>query len=349
MFQRVTLASIVLTALIGLLCASKIYAQTPASEPLNITTSPDVFDISANPGDTIKKTFRVRNNNTTLTTLKITLQKIIPDKNGNLILQDFKPQDDYAHWLTVSTATVSASPREWIDIPFTITLPKEAAFGYYWALLISNEPGQIQNGATAHISGAVAIPVLLTVQKEGLIFNARLTNETTTHGVYEYLPATFLTTIQNMSNVHIRPTGTIFITDFLGQEVAKLSFNKDAGSILPNGKRTYETAWDDSFITYDPKMEDGKILVDSKGKKEMQLHFHFDKVLSLRMGKYTATVLIVVSGDKKDISFQQTTTFFVFPWKIILGALIFFLLAGVGLWNISYSLVKKIKGIFKHE
>jgi len=333
-----------------LFIGSFVYSANAQTQPINITASPTLFDLSLKPGDTVTKSFRVRNNTTTSVPLSITLKKIIPDTGGQLIVQDFKNTDSYQSWLTVATATPTAAPQEWTTVQFTLNIPKDAAFGYYWAIVVA--PSSISGNLTtsgAHITGALAIPVLLAVQKEGITFGGKLLDFITDASFYEYLPTTFLTTLENNGNIHIRPTGDIFITDWTGKQVGFVKVNPDFGAILPNAKRTFATTWNDSFITRDPKIEDGKVMTDSKGHPEYAIHFHFDKVLSLRIGKYKASELVVISGDKKDISFERTLTFFVFPWKIVLGLLVVILLAALGLWNTIHTLWKHGRKVFRRQ
>ncbi|MGH7246081.1 MAG: hypothetical protein ACREGI_04050 [Candidatus Levyibacteriota bacterium] len=333
--------------LLALFLGSTHIALAQQSE-FNLSTTPHAFDLTSLPGQKISKTIKVRNNTDTSLSLSVTIKKLIPDRSGQILISDFTSSEDYQHWLTIDSSSISALPKEWVDVPFTITIPKDAAYGYYYAILLSaSQNQQAVNTPQAKLTGAIAIPVLLDVQKNGTSFSGKLTNFVTSSGFYEYLPVTFLTTFVNMGNVHIKPHGDIFITDWKGTQVASLPVNKDLGSILPNGTRVFATDWNDSFITKDPKIVDNKVATDKNGNPTYELHLHFDRVLHLRMGKYIAHALLVVSTDTKDISYEQTTTFWVFPWKIILGMLVFVLLAGIGLFNTLHSIWKHGKKLLK--
>lgn len=316
------------------------FSATYAQENLNLTASPSSFDLSMQTGTSRNEILRIHNNNDSALPIVISLKKIIPDTNGSLILEDFQPTDDYKNFITFDTTTVTAQPHEWTIIPFQIKIPQNAAFSYYWAIAIqtgTNTTEAIKPGTK--LTAAVAIPVLLRVERNGTIFNADFTDFRASSLFSEYLPTTFLSTIMNKSNVHIKPIGNIFIKDWFGNQIAVIPINKEAGNILPSAKRTFTSAWDDSFITEEPVIINGKTTIHTV--------FHFDKLLNLRMGKYTATALVVVSGDKKDLSYTLTTTFWVFPWKIIIGLFIVIFLAGVGLISTAKSLGQTVKKLLK--
>lgn len=333
--------------LFSFLLLTTIFHQTAFAQnaPFSLTTTPHVFDLTSTPGQTISKTIKVRNNTDTSLSLSVSVKKLIPDQTGQIVIADFSKAEDYSSWLTIDNASVSATPREWVDISFTIKIPSTASYGYYYAVLLSaNNKDQT---AQEKVTGAIAIPILLDVTKPGTNFTGVLTKFVADSGFYEFLPVTFSTTFQNKGNVHVKPHGNIFITDMAGKQVASLDVNKELGSILPNATRIFQTSWDDSFITNDPKIINDKVVTDSKGNVVYQLNFHFDKVLSLRMGKYTAHELLVVSTDTKDISYEATTTFWIFPWKVIGLLLIIIIFAGVGIFSTAKNLVSKVKKLFK--
>ncbi len=323
--------------------AQTAQAQTQDSPPLDITASPTSFDLKVLPGTSITKQIRVHNNNAKPVTLTVSVKKLIADPNGSISMTDFK-DENFQNWLTVQTASVSASPKEWVNIPFTVAVPQEAAFGYYWAILVSLESPQKEITAPqAQITGALAVPVLLAVDRPDATFEGKLSKFQTSSKFSEYVPITFQTTFDNLSNVHIKPQGDIFVSDWLGRQVAVLPANEAQGSILPGSKRTYEVKWDDSFISLEDKMEDGKVITDKNGQPVKEYKFRFDKLLNFRIGKYTATTLLVISSDTKDLSYQATTDFWVIPWKILIGVILFVVLAGVGLLNTVKSIIKAIK------
>jgi hypothetical protein len=267
------------------------------------------------------------------------------DTNGELTLRDDK-NDSSLSWIKFSSDTFVAKPLEWTDVPFTIDIPKDAAYGYYFAVSFTQDNTSPIKRTGTTITGAAAVPILLDVKKAGAKINGRLTEVTIDSTFYEYPPVKFSVLFENTGNVHIRPSGNIFIKDWLGRQIATLDLNPNQGTVLPNVKKVFEANWDDGFITNEPKMEDGQVKLDKNGKPESSLKFRFDKILDLRIGRYTATTLVVLSTDTKDIPFEMQTSFWVFPWKVMLGVLLFVAFATIGFYSTFKNLAQRILGVF---
>ena len=173
-----------------------------------------------------------------------------------------------------------------------------------------------------------------------------IANFSTDAGFYEYPPITLTTKFQNTGNVHIRPKGNIFIKDWLGRQVAVLDVNQTQGSILPNSARVFQASWNDGFITVENKMQAGEPKFDKNGKIEKTLNIKWDRIFDLRIGRYTASELMVLSTPTKDVTYLAESSFFIFPWKVVLGALIFVIFAGLGFYNTTKNFIKRIAKIF---
>lgn len=319
--------------------------QTPP-ERFDATVSPVFFDFNAKPGQVISDKIRVRNNTTETRDLIVKIKLLGGDENGELTVKE-EIDDALLSWISVKNTTVKALPKEWVNIPFTITVPKEAAYGYYWAFSINTIEDNSKNFTGAKLNASLVVPILLNVNKIGAKTEGKIVSFTKDIGWYEYLPVKFNTTFQNSGNVHIKPKGNIFIKDFMGRQVAVLNVNQNLGAILPQTKRDFESIWSDSFIFRVEKFgEDGKVVLDDKGKAKTELKFRFDKILDLRIGKYTATSLVVLSTDTRDIAFEKSISFFVFPWKIVIASIVFVIFALLGFANTTKTITKRVKEWF---
>jgi hypothetical protein len=333
----------VLLVLATLFLAPKTYAQTASN--YDVTVSPIFFDLSANPGDTINTKLRIRNNTGNPIPIKLAVEKLTGDINGNLSLK--QATNDYTlSWFKFDTDRIVTSPLEWTDVPFTISVPKDAAYGYYWTITLTQDNVAPSAKSAVSLTGAAGVPVLLKVNKAGTVTQGKIKSFSLDSNFYEYPPIKFLTNFENTGNVHIRPMGNIFIKDWLGRQVALLDVNSAQGTILPNAARQFESDWDNSFITVEPKMVGGQPKLDKNGKQETSLKINFQKILDLRIGRYTATELLVVSTDKRDLTYQADTSFWVFPWKLVIGALVFIAFAGLGFYSTIKNFVKRVSKIF---
>jgi hypothetical protein len=310
-----------------------------------MTVSPVFFDLTGDPGTTITTKVRIRNNTNSPIPIKLGVEKIVGDQNGNITLKD--NNDQTLSWITFPESSLVAKPLEWTDVPFSIDIPKDAAYGYYWTITFKQDESNPLTKNGVNLTGAAAVPILLNVKKAGATTQGKLTSFTTNASFYEYLPVKFSTRFQNTGNVHIRPKGNIFIKDWLGNQVGILNVNDADGAILPDATRAFEADWSDSFISVETKMQDGQPKLDKNGKPEQTLNIQWSKILDLRIGRYTASEILVLSTPTKDIPYQAETSFFVFPWKIIIGLIVFVIFAGLGFYSTIKNLFTKVFKLFK--
>ena len=321
-------------------------AQTPSTGNFDTTVSPTFIEINAKPGTTTTQSVKLRNNTSNTITLSSDIKIMGGDEQGELTIKDEKAE--HLSWLLLKENTVTLRPKEWTTVPFTIEIPETAAYGYYWALSFTSK-NEANKSTGATLNASIVVPILLSVEKSGAKTEGKFLDFTTSSYTYEFPPITFTSRFENTGNVHIRPQGNIFIKDFFGRNVATLNVNETQGSILPGLKRTFETKWNDGFITYEPKVVDGESVKDENGKAKMDMKIHFQKLLDLRIGKYTATSLLLVSGKERDYTYEKSIIFFVFPWKVVIVITLIIGFVGIGLFTTTKSIVRKIKGIFRKE
>jgi hypothetical protein len=320
-----------------------VFTQQPPSN-FDATVSPVFFDLTNQENTVTNQTIRLRNNTSSDLTLKAEVKKMGADDLGDLTIKD---QDDGTiSWIEINNPKITIKPKEWVNVQFLIKIPKEAAFGYYWAISFTQDSGQTLKTSGARLNAAIVVPVLLNVPKNGATMQGKILNFSTDSFYYEYPPVTFKTIFSNTGNIHVRPVGNIFIKDWMGKTIGSVNVNGSQGAVLPDMKRKFESEWNDSFITYVNKMQDGEVVVDKSGTPKKELKIRFDKILDLRIGKYTATTLLVINGEKRDIAYEASTSFFIFPWKIVLGGLIFIVFAGVGLFSTTKSIIRRVKKLF---
>lgn len=290
---------------------------------LNLTVSPTLMDLSVDPGAKITQTFRVRNNGSTPLTLHIQVDKLSPDsQNGQVLPLVAQKSDTFISWMQFDQTNYKANPGEWKDITFTINIPKDAAFGYYYALRIGQDSKDVKTTANTKILGEVIVPVLVNVKNPGAKADAQLVSFTPSSFINEYLPVSFQTTIKNTGNVHLKPHGNIFINAVGDKNLGILDINQGLGNVLPGGSRTFSSSWDDGFLVQEPIIEDGVAKLDKNNKPATHIVINWNKLTSFRIGKYTAHMLFVYDNGKRDVSVEATTTFWVFPWKVIIGLLV---------------------------
>jgi hypothetical protein len=296
---------------------SKTKAQTGN---FDVTISPVFFDLSANPGGRVSDRIRIRNNTTSPININVEVQRMTGDDEGALTLTPEDPENTIS-WVKIQDRTITAPPLEFVDVPFTIEIPNSAAYGYYYAVNFTNSDATV-DGTGAAISGAAAVPILLNVRKEGAVAEAKLAHFSPVSFINEYLPVDFKVQIENSGNVHIRPRGNIFISSGGKDDLAILEVNENVGNIIPNTKREFITSWSDGFIVREPVIEDGQVKLDEDGNPETSLKINWDKLTSFRIGKYTANLLLVYDNGERDVTIEDSKTFWVIPYKFIIGTIV---------------------------
>lgn len=272
---------------------------------LDITLSPIFFEYKIKNQKQIRDQFSLRNNSGTPMELTIALQRLSVDSNGDLTLSNTGSSEN--KWIKISKNRIALKAGESATIPFEIVVPPDAAYGNYWAISVSNN-NDVQKSGNISLSGSANIPVLIHIDKPGVISNAEIIEFGTESLINEYLPVDFLVKIKNTGNTHIRPRGNIFINDHSGKNIAILDINKDSGSILPKARQEYNSSWADGFFVKDYQSGD--------------LVIHWDKPALFRMGKYTAHLFLVFDGGNKDITLESKIDFWVIPYTIVFSMIL---------------------------
>jgi hypothetical protein len=127
-----------------------------------------------------------------------------------------------------------------------------------------------------------------------------------------------------------------------------LDVNSTLGNIIPNSSRIFNASWSDGFLVKELVFEDGQPKLDKNGKQLEKITINWNKLTEFRIGKYTATLLLVYDNGKKDIPLEQTISFWIIPYKVIGGVLITLLVAFfVTRWAIkayvSHEINKRLK------
>jgi hypothetical protein len=305
--------------LFAYLVIPKVLAQ---EENYDVTVSPVFFDLSANPGASVSENVRVRNNTNSPISISVEVNKLTGDETGALTITEENDDASSLDWFSFEQEEYTLSPLEWTNIPFTITVPETAAYGYYYTINFS-QAGVEETGETgATITGAAAVPVLLEVRKDGSVAEAKLVDFSVGNYINEYLPVSFKVELENTGNVHIRPRGNIFISGNGQENINTIEVNEGNGAIIPDTKRLFNQEWANGFIVREPVMEDGQVVVDGNGNAKTRLKVNWNQLTDFRFGKYTANLIMVYDNGERDVPIEASAAFWVIPYKVIIGGII---------------------------
>ena len=294
---------------------------------LRLVSSPLPISLVTEPGKTVTTQLKVKNAGTETERLKIDILKFNAyEESGKPALMDLDPTDTFDDWVSFSEREFALAPEEWKTVTVTFTVPETAAFGYYYAFVFSrsNEGTELRSQQTAVVGGTATL-VLLEARVPDAKREVTLSEFSTDKKVYEFLPTRFTVSLKNTGNVHVAPRGNIFLSDWKGKEVALLEVNEAKGNILPNSTRVFESDWKDGFPVYEPKIENGAVVLDEAGNQTFDLVWDFEQASKLRFGKYNAKILLIYDDGTRDIPIEGYVSFWVIPWRIV----------GVGIANIA--------------
>jgi hypothetical protein len=217
-----------------------------------------------------------------------------------------------------------------------IAVPKEAGFSYSFALLISRKSEDVQTQGNRVLRGSVAVFTLLNIDRPGAKRELDMASFSTTKGIYEYLPADLTIKLKNTGNTIVQPYGNIFIQRGSDdtEPLATLPVNDTKGYILPGSERSLTASWAKGFPLRD---------------KSGGTRWNWSDISDFRIGKYTAKLVAVYNDGTRDVPVQGEVTFWVLPWKIMLGGFIILTLTLFGLWTALRRSLNLVQGPKSHS
>ena len=310
-------------------------ATAPLPEPewnLDLTVSPVALNLSTKPGESITTEVKVQNNSIGPEYLQIDLAKFQADETGTRpTLLELEPGDTFADWVSFSEKEFIVNAGEWKKIQVTFAPPADAALGYYLTLIFNRQTTVTPGSRETVITGAPAILMLVDVESPNAKRELQLVEFEADRSFYEYLPVEFTVRVRNTGNIHIIPTGDIFIDRGQQHDIAILSINEGASNILAESERDYQVSWEEGFPVWQVKTADGEIVFDDAGNAVQELKWDFSQANRLRIGKYTAHLLMVYDNGERDVPIEAAVSFWVVPWRMILigTAIMIFALIGI--------------------
>lgn len=256
-----------------------------------LTLSPPTLEISGNPGELIKQSIRLENRNNY--DIRVVLDKrnfTAVGEEGAVGLTEEETTFSLASWLTTETGEFTIPAKASRTFPISINVPLGAEpGGHFGSLIFRTIPNEKLEGSGASLAQEIGSLILLRVAGD-LKEDGSLESFAPVKNFFEFGPIGFEARVKNSGNVHLKPRGTITITNMLGQQVATVEIT--GKNVLPGAVRKLEATWDTKW----------------------------------RLGRYTATALVIYGKDLTQRA--SVTTFTVFPYRIALAVLLILLILG---------------------
>lgn len=271
---------------------------------LSVGVSPTSEKITLNQGEEYPGEIVFWNLSETTTTYKVTVRGFKQAENmpGTAVIlteeEDEQALYSASSWFTLDKTEVELVPNKNVKVSYTINVPTDATEGEYTAevFLLSEEEDTDKQGTYASTVLGSGVPILIKIGDE-YIESAELLSFVADKKMYEYPDVIFSTKIKNLGNTHISPMGEISITNIFGQEVDRVKFNESNQSLLRENSGIYEDEWYNKALL----SEDNELMV---GPMKANL---------------VATYRSISPGFAP---LMAETTFWIVPWKILLGILL---------------------------
>lgn len=302
---KVTESIILASVVCSLVLAGAFWASPSTARAVSL--SPLTFDINVNPGETVSDFVTVSNNESAKQVYVLEAEDFAAvGEAGNVVIDKDAPRQVSAkQWVTFDPQIIEVEPGGSKTVKFTLNVPRDAdPGGKYTSLLVGTSPGS--EGGGVGIASRVAS--LLLIRVAGDVTEKITVESFETKSLAEFGPVSFTLRLKNEGTIHLKPAGFIFIKNWRGQEVEKISLPQQR--IIPGTIRAIGISWDAIWL----------------------------------FGKYTATFQGIY-GSKND-TLSASVSFWVIPWKLLGSLLLALLVIGIIIWKIRKRLALALKILF---
>ncbi len=229
--------------IIPILCFA-VLAFPQQSDALQIT--PAVREITLTPGQTTSVELQVENDEQEAINLNFDIVNFTakPGTGEPQYLEDATPTGA-ATWVDITDYTIVVEPGATESVVVNFDTPTSAEPGGHYVGVLFNmkQAGAEANDGQVNIESKIGVPMLITVrgdyeQSGDITAFATADNK----DMYTSGPITFDLTYKNTGDVHLKPTGTVTITNMFGSNAASLTVNDKAVAILPDNTRPLEVS-----------------------------------------------------------------------------------------------------------
>ncbi|MFA5831575.1 MAG: hypothetical protein WC878_07145 [Candidatus Paceibacterota bacterium] len=288
--------------------AGPIFAQQTAS----VKIQPGIIEKKADPGKEYPEVLRATNTGTVAQTYTVIVENIDSiDASGRPVFATKQETTGFemSSWVKISNPIVTVGPKETVDIPFIVSVPKDATpGGHFGTIFLSTDGKKPENiGATV----GYQVGALLSYQISGDVIEiAEIREFTSDKTMYGDTKVVFNVKVKNTGNSLARPRGMIEILDMFGKNVTTVKLNDSGAAVFPKSEREFTVTWQD------------------------------DK---MHLGKYTAIASMTYGFDVRHTMFSQIG-FYIMPMNVVTPVLGFLFLVALVLYiSVKLYIRKKMK------
>ncbi len=245
---------------------SQVSAQTadPQANPTNGITLVAIpprlgedLSLTAKPGDTIQEQVRVRNTSSQPVVIQSSTLDFVLDQDATTpiaVNESVNNRWSLASWITLAPSRQVLAPNQTGVISLVIEVPSDALPGGHYAMIV-HQPGleivetetneETLNESATGINQQVGTLVYLLV--EGPINEQAFIRNLTFPQFSEFGPVPYSFTVENNSDVHVRPSLEVSITNLFGQVVSTTAL--ETKNVFPLTSRDFAGSWEQIWGT----------------------------------------------------------------------------------------------------
>jgi hypothetical protein len=303
----------------------------------SITVSPPKHEFDTEPGVSIAEVISITNGDFVDLVLESSVADFIAEgEAGKAAFVENEDESTFslASWITLPDGQIIIPAGEKVEIPFSITIPENAEAGGHFGTIFFSPVVEDEGGVAVRQKVGVLLLVRVSgdVIEEGELskFGAysadtkieQVANKKPSK-IFQKFPINFATRVTNTGNVHIKPIGTITLTNTFGKELTRVGeklilndsgavkgleisdtipVNDSRGNVLPESSRVYLSQWKGYASVVFNDQEEREIVWKGIG-----------------LGRYKAELKLQYGENQFE---KQVIHFWVIPWMIILPSLI---------------------------
>ncbi len=281
--NRISLLVLVLAAPIVISWLSPLAL---AQESAGVKISPSIIEERVDPGQIFTSALQINNLGREPGTFYIVTRNIsgLSPEGKPIFAAEGEPTGlELISWIKITDEPIIIGGGAAKTVPFSIAVPKEATPGAHIGSIFLATSAERPKETGIGVGYQVATIINLRISGE-ILEEAEIREFRADKNLYSQPRVKFLTKIENLGNVVVRPRGPIEITDMFDRPIATLTLNESAAAILPKSARVFEADWQGDNLTF---------------------------------GRYQALMSLVYGEDGKK-TITGTVSFWVLPLKIIL-------------------------------
>lgn len=240
--QKITQTALFLLALSTIyhLTSNISFAQVTQE---GLSAIPPRLEITVKADGTSTQTIKVRNESNKDKNISISISDFIVNDNiGTPSIVNATEEDNRwaaSNWIAVSPSSFKLKGGETKALSLIVTPPANALPGGHYAMVISIPDNEVSVTSSTGASVQTNVGTLVYITIPGNIKENAVIKKFSAGKFFEFGPIDFSTTVQNLSDVHIKPAGNITITNMIGMR-SFVQFNKDGTNIFPGKTRNFE-------------------------------------------------------------------------------------------------------------